>query len=238
MAYRNRGDGPPVHDGLHCSQFRVPDSVLCICRPKVPGPSEGPSKGSRVAKRCLGTRRGLGPRDRRTKGGGLCEKTGPRRPCAPRFWAGRPELGAAGGPTLPPPSPGPQRKAPPLDAPSVFGLRGTAWAARLYQLMCTRGGCRRSGGSGGGGLAQGLGIYLFAFGDAIGLSPLLIMTLCGPERVLVVSTEPLDDVSPSNASLLPTPPVPTLPRHNSTGAVGGGETDPDSLKYSTPASVR
>ena len=29
----------------------------------------------------------------------------------------------------------------------------------------------------------------------IGLSPLLIPTLCGPERVLVVSTEPLDDLS-------------------------------------------
>ena len=29
----------------------------------------------------------------------------------------------------------------------------------------------------------------------IGLSPLFILTLCGPEHVLVVSTEPLDDVS-------------------------------------------
>ena len=29
----------------------------------------------------------------------------------------------------------------------------------------------------------------------IGLSPLLILILCGPERVLVVSTEPLDDLS-------------------------------------------
>ena len=29
----------------------------------------------------------------------------------------------------------------------------------------------------------------------IGLSPLLIQTLCGPERVLVVSTEPPDDLS-------------------------------------------
>ena len=29
----------------------------------------------------------------------------------------------------------------------------------------------------------------------IGHSPLLILTLCGPERVLVVSTEPLDDLS-------------------------------------------
>ena len=29
----------------------------------------------------------------------------------------------------------------------------------------------------------------------IGLLPLLLLTLCGPERVLVVSTEPLDDLS-------------------------------------------
>ena len=29
----------------------------------------------------------------------------------------------------------------------------------------------------------------------IGLSPRLIVTLCGPERVLVVSTEPPDDLS-------------------------------------------
>ena len=29
----------------------------------------------------------------------------------------------------------------------------------------------------------------------IGLSPLLFLTLCGPARVLVVSTEPLDDLS-------------------------------------------
>ena len=28
----------------------------------------------------------------------------------------------------------------------------------------------------------------------VGLSPLHILTLCGPERVLVVSTEPLDDL--------------------------------------------
>ena len=47
-------------------------------------------------------------------------------------------------------------------------------------------------GGGGGGLAQGLGIWLFAFGGAYWP---LILTLCGPERVLVVSTEPLDDLS-------------------------------------------
>ena len=46
---------------------------------------------------------------------------------------------------------------------------------------------------GGGGLAQGRGIRLFAFGGAKLASRLL--TLCGPECVLVVSTEPPDDLS-------------------------------------------
>ena len=32
-------------------------------------------------------------------------------------------------------------------------------------------------------------------GAPAGLSPLFILTLCGPGRVLVVSTEPLDDLS-------------------------------------------
>ena len=58
----------------------------------------------------------------------------------------------------------------------------------------------------GGGLARGHGFGLFAFGKAmvfvclplavpIGLSPLHILTLCGSRRVLLVSTEPLDDLS-------------------------------------------
>ena len=58
------------------------------------------------------------------------------------------------------------------------------------------GGCQSSPSEGGGALAQGLGIRLFAFGGAYWpLSPLLILTLRGPERVLVVSTEPPDDLS-------------------------------------------
>ena len=44
-------------------------------------------------------------------------------------------------------------------------------------------------------MAQGLGIRLFALAASIGLSPLLILTPCGPERVLVVSMEPPDDLS-------------------------------------------
>ena len=42
-------------------------------------------------------------------------------------------------------------------------------------------------------MAQRLGIRLFAFGGAYW--PLAILTLCGPKRVLVVSTEPPDDLS-------------------------------------------
>ena len=42
----------------------------------------------------------------------------------------------------------------------------------------------------GAGLAQGFSIRLFAFG-----SPLFILTLCGSKCVLVVSTEPPDDLS-------------------------------------------
>ena len=49
-------------------------------------------------------------------------------------------------------------------------------------------------GGGGGGLARGHGFGLFAFGGAFGLSPLHILTLCGSERVWVVSTEPPDDL--------------------------------------------
>ena len=56
--------------------------------------------------------------------------------------------------------------------------------------------CLSAGGVGGGGVwhkASVLGCLPLA--APIGLSPLHILTLCGPERVLVVSTEPLDDLS-------------------------------------------
>ena len=45
----------------------------------------------------------------------------------------------------------------------------------------------------GGG--EGWHEALVLVGLPIGLSPLLILTLCGPERVLVVSLEPPDDLS-------------------------------------------
>ena len=38
-------------------------------------------------------------------------------------------------------------------------------------------------------------MHISSLAAPIGLSPLLILTLCGPERVLVVSTEPPDDLS-------------------------------------------
>ena len=72
---------------------------------------------------------------------------------------------------------------------------GTAW-----HLMRGGGGWlvahlmdRNPGGGGVGTRPRDLIVCLLA--APIGLSPLLILTLCGPERVLVVSTEPPDDLS-------------------------------------------
>ena len=48
---------------------------------------------------------------------------------------------------------------------------------------------------GGGGWHKALASDCLPLAAPIGLSPLLILTLCGPERVLVVSTEPPDDLS-------------------------------------------
>ena len=60
-------------------------------------------------------------------------------------------------------------------ANQISALESTAW-----------GGYR----GGGGGLVQGLGISGVPLAAPIGLSPLLILTLCGSEHVLVVSTIP------------------------------------------------
>ena len=49
--------------------------------------------------------------------------------------------------------------------------------------------------SGGGGWHKASVSDCLPLAAPIGLSPLLILTLCGPERVLVVSTEPPDDLS-------------------------------------------
>ena len=48
---------------------------------------------------------------------------------------------------------------------------------------------------GGGGWHKALVLHCLPLAEPIGLSPLLILTLCGSERVLVVSTKPLDDLS-------------------------------------------
>ena len=48
---------------------------------------------------------------------------------------------------------------------------------------------------GGGGWHKAMVLVCLPLAAPIGLSPLLILTLCGSERVLVVSTEPPDDLS-------------------------------------------
>ena len=50
-------------------------------------------------------------------------------------------------------------------------------------------------GGGGGGWHKASVSDCLPLAAPIGLSPLHILTLCGPEHVLVVSTEPLDDLS-------------------------------------------
>ena len=51
------------------------------------------------------------------------------------------------------------------------------------------------GGKGVGGWHKASVSDCLPLAAPIGLSPALILTLCGPERVLVVSTEPPDDLS-------------------------------------------
>ena len=59
------------------------------------------------------------------------------------------------------------------------------------RLVCTI----RGLGGGGGGWHKASVSDCWPLAAPITLSPPLILTLCGPERVLVVSTEPRDDVS-------------------------------------------
>ena len=54
---------------------------------------------------------------------------------------------------------------------------------------------RMAGSTGGGGWHKASVFGCLPLAAPIGLSPLHILTLCGPERVLVVSTEPPDDLS-------------------------------------------
>ena len=54
---------------------------------------------------------------------------------------------------------------------------------------------RHRAAGGGGGWHEAMLLVCLPLAAPIGLSPLYIPTLCGSERVLVVSTEPLDDLS-------------------------------------------
>ena len=68
------------------------------------------------------------------------------------------------------------------------GLMALAGAAVVAPAVRLRVRDRAPGG--GGGVGTSLGIRCLPLAVPIGLSPLLILTLCGSERVLVVSTEP------------------------------------------------
>ena len=70
----------------------------------------------------------------------------------------------------------------------------TAYPDPLWARTCF--GCVNGDVGGGGGAWHKASVSdCLPLAAPIGLSPLLILTLCGPERVLVVSTEPPDDLS-------------------------------------------
>ena len=76
----------------------------------------------------------------------------------------------------------PMRDAPPAQGGCVGGVGG--WGQRKGQS------------AEGGGIWHKASVSICVpLAAPIGLSPLLILTLCGPDRVLVVSTEPPDDLS-------------------------------------------
>ena len=75
---------------------------------------------------------------------------------------------------------------------------------------------------GGGGGARGLGISLFAFGVAHWPPALAHATLRGSERVLIVSTEPPDDLSCLTTPGVGRPGDELLPVPLSRGRGGGG----------------
>ena len=74
--------------------------------------------------------------------------------------------------------------------PQVYHCHGGARGTRVR-------GFRLAGGRGGGGGSwhEAMVWVRLPLAAPSGLSPLLILTLCGSERVLVVSTEPPDDLS-------------------------------------------
>ena len=78
-----------------------------------------------------------------------------------------------------------------------LGHRGTdsSGLGTNYLPSLTVGQRPPKGGGGGRGWHKAMVLVCLPLAAPIGLSPLLILTLCGSERVLVVSTEPLDDLS-------------------------------------------
>ena len=73
--------------------------------------------------------------------------------------------------------------------------RGSKNGCRNNTNCCSDEGAALARGGGGGGWHKASVSDCVPLAAPIGLSPLHIQTLCGPERVLVVSTEPPDDVS-------------------------------------------
>ena len=70
---------------------------------------------------------------------------------------------------------------------------GKHQSVNLSIFKCTA--CFSPAGGGGGSWHEAMWFVFLSLAAPIGLSPVFILTLCGSERRLVVSTEPLDDVS-------------------------------------------
>ena len=75
---------------------------------------------------------------------------------------------------------------------TALGFLGVCWRWGTAGCEMVEG---RRAGRGGGGWHNASVSDCLPLAAPMGLWPLLILTLCGPERVLVVSTEPPDDLS-------------------------------------------
>ena len=92
------------------------------------------------------------------------------------------------------------------------------WTEVVNPFSIIRATFLRVWGPGGGGVWHKASVFgCLPLAAPIGLSPLLILTLCGSERVLVVSTEPLDDLS------CLTTPGSAVPETGCWGGGGGGK---------------
>ena len=78
---------------------------------------------------------------------------------------------------------------------AIFSLQSLLKVRDSSQLQECSWYCWSQPGGGGGGWHKASVLGWLPLAAPIGLSPLLILTLCGPERVSVVSTEPPDDLS-------------------------------------------